>query len=80
MYIEFDLMPSTARVWIYQSSERLDDNLVKVIENHGQAFCEEWEAHGQALKSTVKVLHNRFLVISVDESFNKATGCSIDKS
>lgn len=80
MYIEFDEMPATARVWIYQSNTKLDSDLIKMIELQGQAFCENWEAHGQPLKSTFKVFHDQFLVISVDESYNMASGCSIDKS
>ena len=80
MYIEFEEMPSSARVWIYQSNKKLSNDLVKEVEGLGKSFCQSWEAHGQTLKSAVKVFHNQFLVITVDESFNKATGCSIDKS
>ena len=80
MYIAFDNMPETARVWIYQSTQQISDEVVAQIENHGQSFCESWDAHGQPLKSSLKVLHNRFIVITVDEAFNAASGCSIDRS
>lgn len=80
MFVEFDELSDNSRVWVYQSDRNLDDNLAKVVESSGREFCENWEAHGQPLRSSVKVLHNQFIVISVDESFNMATGCSIDKS
>ncbi|MEL7146395.1 MAG: hypothetical protein AAFO69_08510 [Bacteroidota bacterium] len=80
MYIAFDQMPESARVWIYQSREQITDEAVIQIEKHGKDFCESWDAHGQPLKSSLKVLHNRFVIITVDESFNVASGCSIDRS
>ena len=43
-------------------------------------FCEQWAAHNQPLKASFKLFHNHFLVIAVDESFNAASGCSIDAS
>ena len=32
------------------------------------------------MKSSYQLLHDKFLVISVDEGFNQASGCSIDAS
>ena len=80
MYIAFDNMPETARVWIYQSKQEISEEVAGLIEKHGKTFCDSWDAHGQPLKFSLKVLHNRFIVITVDESFNAASGCSIDRS
>lgn len=73
-------MPADARVWIYQSNTRLSDEEVNAIAQEGKAFIESWTAHGAALKASFDILHNRFLVISVDEQQALASGCSIDKS
>ena len=40
----------------------------------------QWRAHGQDLKSSFTIEYDQFLVISVDESFSQASGCSIDAS
>ena len=80
MYIAFDNMPESARVWIYQSKQQISEVAATEIEKHGRTFCENWDAHGHPLKSSMKVMHNRFIVIAVDESFNAASGCSIDRS
>jgi len=80
MFVEFDEMTENSRVWVYQNDQKLDNNLTKVVESHGRDFCENWEAHGKPLKSSVKVLHNQFIVVAVDETYNMVTGCSIDKS
>lgn len=80
MFVELDEMAESSRVWIYQSDRKLDDQLTEIVESQGRDFCDHWQAHGNPLKSSVKVLHNQFIIIAVDESYNMATGCSIDKS
>lgn len=80
MNTPFDEMPDSARVWIYQSNKSFNDHELETIDLRVKAFLENWAAHGAALKSSHKVFHRQFLVISVDESFNKASGCSIDAS
>ncbi len=80
MLVHFDEMPDTSRVWIYQSESKFTIPQIAEIENRGKSFCEAWEAHGNPLKSSIKVLHNQFIVIAVDEHYSSPTGCSIDKS
>lgn len=73
-------MPESARVWVYQSDQDIDSTGLAHINSLATSFLTEWAAHGAPLKSAFKVMHNKFLVIAVDESFNKASGCSIDAS
>ena len=80
MFVKFDKLPDTARVWIYQASTLLTDQQKKVIEGSAEEFCGQWAAHGTPLQSSFKVLHDKFLVLAVDEGFNMASGCSIDSS
>lgn len=80
MLIPFENIPDDARIWIYQADRKLTDTEEQQIVNAGQIFFKDWAAHGAPLKSSFKVFHNQFLVISADESFNKASGCSIDSS
>lgn len=80
MYLEFDEMPSTARVWIYQADRLLSAEEQSHIVDAAKQFLGDWAAHGSPLKSSFQLIHDKFLVISVDEGFNKASGCSIDAS
>ncbi|UII34161.1 hypothetical protein LVD17_10095 [Fulvivirga ulvae] len=80
MLIPFENMPDHARVWIYQADRKLANTEVEAVNTTGEKFFEDWAAHGAPLKSSFKIFHNQFLVISVDENFNKASGCSIDSS
>ena len=78
MHVPFEKQPKSARVWIYQADRALKYQESRFIEKNAKAFCEQWAAHGVALKSSFKILHNRFLILAVDEQANMASGCSID--
>ncbi|MEM9671119.1 MAG: hypothetical protein ACFB15_08010 [Cyclobacteriaceae bacterium] len=80
MYIPFDEMPATARVWVYQTNRPLNNIEQNYALQRGQQFASQWAAHGQDLRSSVQVLHNHFLIMAVDEQYNAASGCSIDSS
>ncbi|MFY0653130.1 MAG: hypothetical protein JXQ96_13905 [Cyclobacteriaceae bacterium] len=80
MYLPFEDMPSTARVWIYQADRSLSTGEAEQIKEQATTFLQEWAAHGSPLKSSFKIFHDKFLMITVDESFNMASGCSIDAS
>ncbi len=73
-------MPDNARLWIYQAERKLTQEEVQLVQANTEAFLTQWRAHGQDLKSSFTVEYDQFLVISVDESFSQASGCSIDAS
>tara|TARA_Y100000739_G_scaffold44368_1_gene33999 strand:- start:44 stop:529 length:486 start_codon:yes stop_codon:yes gene_type:complete len=73
-------LPDSSRVWVYQSNRRFSDPELFDIEKQLIEFNSKWEAHGKKLKSAIELYYNQFIVIFVDESYQEATGCSIDKS
>ena len=80
MLIPFTKMPNYARVWVYQANKNLTDSEVQIIQQILENQIDNWAAHGADLAGSVQVLHNRFVVVSVDEKQNQASGCSIDAS
>lgn len=80
MRVLFEELSDAARIWIYQADRALSAAEEEAIEVKANDFCEQWAAHGAPLKSSAKVYHHRFLVLAADESFNQASGCSIDSS
>jgi hypothetical protein len=80
MLVAFKDLPESARVWIYQSDKNLELSQIENLAEQAKAFCEQWSAHSTPLKSAYKILHDKFLVLAVDEGFNMASGCSIDSS
>lgn len=79
MYIDFDEMPNNSRVWIYQSTQHLDMEHLESLSATLMNFLDSWQAHGHNLKASFTILHNRFIVVALDEVSYQATGCSIDK-
>lgn len=73
-------MSNESRVWVYQMDRAIGDEEALEIASQSEKFCEQWVAHNQPLKASFKLFYNHFLVIAVDESFNQASGCSIDAS
>lgn len=80
MYIDFDKLPDTARVWVYQADRPLSDGEVNTIDESLQLSLGQWAAHGQPLLASAKVVENRFVIVGVDEGYTLPSGCSIDAS
>jgi hypothetical protein len=80
MYVSFDQLPPTARVWIYQAGRQLaSQDIIAVLPRLAQ-FAEEWTSHGRSLLASAEFLHQQFLVVGLDEGVAGASGCSIDAS
>ena len=80
MLVEFNTLPDTSRIWIYQCNRSFSEP--ELAELHGLCddFLTQWTAHGADLKAGYEIRYNRFLVIGLDQSMNNASGCSIDAS
>ena len=80
MFVPYSEIANSSRVWVYQSDRSLSDKEVVLIQQKLLAFCKDWKAHQAHLKSSYKMLHNRFIILLVDEQEQNASGCSIDSS
>ncbi|HEU5292625.1 MAG TPA: hypothetical protein VFU05_18380 [Cyclobacteriaceae bacterium] len=78
MYVPFDSLDDSARVWIYQAGRKLTESEKKTISETLSAFTHQWVAHGNPLKTSFKIFHDQFIVLAADENFEQASGCSID--
>lgn len=80
MYVPFDQLPPSARIWIYQANRPLTAAEQTEVQPTLHRFADEWTSHGRRLAASAVVLHNQFLVIGLDEGVADASGCSIDAS
>lgn len=80
MLVPYHTLPNTARVWVYQSDRAFTPTEIETIEAEASEFIESWTRHGDHLKGSFAVKHGQFIILSVDESFANASGCSIDAS
>lgn len=79
MYIALSDMPAHARVWVYQAERDLS-SLEKIAINRVlMSFTENWQSHGEDLKASFEIIHERFIAVVVDEGYSTTSGCSIDK-
>ena len=80
MLVDFNTLPETSRVWIYQASRSFTENELEEVTSKLNAFIENWTAHGSDLQSGYEIKYKRFIILSLNQSLNNATGCSIDAS
>ncbi|MEQ8424988.1 MAG: hypothetical protein RIA63_09775 [Cyclobacteriaceae bacterium] len=80
MYVDFNDLPISSRIWIYQFDRKISSEEKDTIENVLRQFCEQWQAHGAPLKTSFQIKFNHFLILVVDENVASASGCSIDGS
>jgi hypothetical protein len=80
MLVDFNTLPETSRIWIYQASRSFTETEIEDIKQKLDVFIENWTAHGSDLQAGYEIKYKRFIVIALNQSLNAATGCSIDAS
>lgn len=80
MLVDFNGLPETSRVWIYQANRSFTLDELEEIEKKIKEFITQWTAHGADLKAGYEIKYKRFITIGLDQEMNSATGCSIDTS
>jgi hypothetical protein len=80
MNIPFDQMPSTARAWVYTANRILTPAESTLLLERLQPFLTEWSSHGTPLKAAAQILDQAIVIVAVENGFEAASGCSIDKS
>jgi len=80
MFVNFESLVDTSRVWIYQSNREFLDTEITKINEILTNFIDRWNNHGDGLKSSFIIKYNQFIILAVDEDDTNASGCSIDSS
>ncbi|MBQ4821383.1 ABC transporter ATPase [Aquimarina sp. MMG016] len=80
MLVDFNELPETSRVWIYQANRSFSPEELEEITSKLDQFIAQWTAHGADLKAGYDIKYKRFITIALDQNLNAASGCSIDAS
>ncbi|WP_378175252.1 ABC transporter ATPase [Aquimarina sp. SS2-1] len=80
MLVDFNDLPDTSRIWIYQANRSFTSEELEEIKEKLDLFITQWTAHGADLKAGYDIKYKRFITIALDQEMNQATGCSIDAS
>ena len=73
-------LPPESRIWIYGADRALTPAETTAARARLQEFVSGWVSHRKDLSAGADILHDRFVVLAVDESQAEASGCSIDGS
>ncbi len=80
MFVNFESLSNSSKIWIFQSSREFTTNEIEEIGNILKDFVNLWQRHGDDLKASFQIKYNQFVILAVDESYNDISGCSIDAS
>lgn len=80
MFVPFESLPDSSRVWIYQANRSFTEQEQIEIQEKLENFITQWTAHGADLKASFEIRYKRFIILALDQEMNVATGCSIDAS
>jgi hypothetical protein len=80
MFVPFETIAPSSRIWIYQSIRKFTGEEVEIITGILKTFTATWAAHGQPLQSSFDIRYDQFIILAANESFNATSGCSIDES
>lgn len=80
MYVPFNDLPSTARVWFFPCAEILSETQIENIQQDLKAFVDEWLSHSRVVKGSSTILANRIISLAADQESFDVSGCSIDSA
>lgn len=80
MFVPFQELPESSRIWVYQASRPFTAEELSQIEPRVESFLTQWTVHGSNLHAGYELKYNRFLIFGLDQGINSASGCSIDSS
>ena len=80
MFVNFESLANSSKVWIYQSNREFSSHEGEIIKDKIESFVANWNRHGDDLNASYKIVYNQFIVLAVDEDSEGISGCSIDSS
>ncbi|MGY0426532.1 MAG: ABC transporter ATPase [Polaribacter sp.] len=79
MFVDFDLIPEDAKVWIYPSSRKFYTDELEIINQKITSFVQNWKGD-EDFTASYKILYNRFIILTADDSASPLTNVNVDAS
>ena len=76
----FPELPDSSRIWLHLANRELVASEEQFLKEGLTVFLDNWSAHGKRLQCNATLLFSQYLIFSVDENIESASGCSIDSS
>ena len=80
MFVDFEKLPDTSKIWIYQSDRKFYTDEIEELKNKVEEFLSSWNDNGIDIIASYQFLYNRFIILAVDETIDSITVNAIDDS
>lgn len=80
MLVDYNEMPESSRVWVYQADRMFNESEKEFITELLHTFLADWKRHGEDLKASYQIKYDQFIVLLVDQNHVNVSGCAIDAS
>ena len=74
----FNNISPNSKVWVYISSQKIDNNLLSSLNNRFKEFFTDWKSHGQLIEGYFKVINDYILVIGAGVNNGDMCGRAVD--
>lgn len=71
MIVDYKQMPDDSKLWIFPSSRKFYPQEIEGLKESIKEFLSEWDDQDLLIKCSYTLLHDRFIIITVDDSKNK---------
>jgi hypothetical protein len=78
MLVDYNLIPETAKVWIYPSNRKFYDTEIAGIHQEITSFLESWKVDDESFQVSYKLVYNRFIVFFTDNANTPLLNSDID--
>lgn len=78
MIKEFNELPNTSKVWVYQYDKMFTKEQKEYILLKGKEFIETWKSHGASIPASINIFYSRFIVITADDCGENLCGRAKD--
>jgi hypothetical protein len=80
MLVDFEKLPDTSKIWVYQSSRKFYPKEILEITQQTEGFLSSWKDDDKPIISSYKIMFDRFLIFAVDQTLESLSVPAIDDS
>lgn len=80
MLVDFEKLPNTSKIWIYQSSRKFYANEIPKIIQKVEGFLTSWSENEKEIIASYQLKYDRFIIIGVDQTLESISVDAIDES
>lgn len=80
MFVEYNVLPENAKVWVYPSSRKFYPKEVEEIQLKLKQFIDSWKSEEEVFEASYQFLHSRFIVLVANTDKIVLTNADIDFS